>query len=142
MKEAIIPACFQFKKLDSCALYFHLVFDDKAKFLSILELIKIDHDLYVQLQYNDMPPPLHQLIVWGYNDTINKVSYLENFTAYMRPTIIVNFWINLIKGSFCKPQGRRPFLLPIIGISLPLRSCHTRHTSCYSKNSQWHLYHC
>ena len=63
LKDAITPAGFQFKKLDNCALYFHLVFDDEAKFPSILELIKIDHDLYVQLQYNDKPPPLHQLIV-------------------------------------------------------------------------------
>ena len=142
MKEAITPACFQFKKLDNCVLYSHLVFDDEAKFPSILELIKIYHDLYVQLQYNDMPPPLHQRIVWGYNYTMNKVSYLESFTAYMPPTIIVNFWMNLIRGRFYKPQGRRPYLLPMIGISLPLRSCHTRHTSCYSKNSHCHLYHC
>ena len=51
LKESITLAGFQFHKLDNCMLYFHLVFDDEAKFPNISELIKVNHDLYVQLQY-------------------------------------------------------------------------------------------
>ena len=40
---------FQFNELDNCVSYFHLVFDDD-EFSKILEFLKIDDDLHVQLQ--------------------------------------------------------------------------------------------
>ena len=45
-------------------LYFHLVFDDESKLAKILESIRVDHDLHVQLQYNGMPP---QWFAQGHN---------------------------------------------------------------------------
>ena len=60
-------AGFQFKELDNCTLYFHFVFDDKAKLAKILEFIRIDDDLHVQLQYSDMQLPLPQWFVQGHN---------------------------------------------------------------------------
>ena len=57
-------AGFQLKELDNCVLYFHLVFDDESKLAKILESIRVDHDLHVQLQYNGMPP---QWFVQGHN---------------------------------------------------------------------------
>ena len=60
-------AGFQFKELDNCVLYFHLVFDKEAKLAKILESIRVDDDLHVQLQYNDMPLPLPQWFVQGHN---------------------------------------------------------------------------
>ena len=60
-------AGFQFKKLDNCALDFHLVFDKEAKLAKILESIRVDDDLHVQLQYNGMPLPLPQWFVQGHN---------------------------------------------------------------------------
>ena len=62
-------------------LYFYLVFNNDANFPKMLESIKINDDLYVQLQYNGMPLPLSQWFVQGYNATLKKVSYLENFPA-------------------------------------------------------------
>ena len=40
-------AGFQFKELENCVLYFHLVFDDEAKLAKILESIRVDDDLHV-----------------------------------------------------------------------------------------------
>ena len=60
LNESIAPADFQFKELDNRVLYFHLIFDDETKFPKILESIKVDDDLHVQLQYNSMSLPLAQ----------------------------------------------------------------------------------
>ena len=60
-------AGFQFKELDNCVLDFHLVFDKEAKLAKILESIRVDDDLHVQLQYNGMPLPLPQWFVQGHN---------------------------------------------------------------------------
>ena len=57
-------ADFQLKELDNCVLYFHLIFDDESKLAKILESIRVDDDLHVQLQYNGMPP---QWFAQGHN---------------------------------------------------------------------------
>ena len=61
LNKSIASAGFQFKELDNCVLYFYLVFDDETKFPEILESIKVDDDLHVQLQHSDMPLPLLSL---------------------------------------------------------------------------------
>ena len=50
----------QFKKSNYHALFYNLVFDKETKFPKILESIKVDSDLHVQLQYNGIPVPLPQ----------------------------------------------------------------------------------
>ena len=57
LNESIAPG-FRFKELDNCVPYFYLVFDDETKFPNISEFLKVDNDLRLQLQYNDMPLPL------------------------------------------------------------------------------------
>ena len=49
MIESIAPG-FLSKELDNCV-------DDEIKFLKILEFLKVNDDLHVQLQYNGMPLP-------------------------------------------------------------------------------------
>ena len=46
INESIAPG-FQFKELDNCVSYFHLVFDDEIKSPKILEFLKVDDDLHV-----------------------------------------------------------------------------------------------
>ena len=70
LNESIAPAGFQFKELDNCIIY-PFSFDG-TKFLKILESIKLDDDLHVKLQYNDMPLPLPQWFVQGHNATMKK----------------------------------------------------------------------
>ena len=88
LNESIAPG-LQLKELDNCVSYFHLVFHDEIKFPKILEFLKVDDDLHVQLQYNGMPLP--QWSVQGHNVTLKKVTYLENFPAYIRNTATDNY---------------------------------------------------
>ena len=46
--------------------------DDGTKFPKILESIKVDDDLHVQLQYNSMPLPLPLWFAQGHNATLEK----------------------------------------------------------------------
>ena len=92
-------------------IYFHLVFDDETKFPKILESMKVDDDLPVQLQYNGMSLPLPQWFVQGHNATLKKVSSVEKFPAYIRNTATDNYneLLNeLNQRNFYKPQGRPP----------------------------------
>ena len=67
LNQSNAPAGFQFKELDK--LYY---MDDGTKFPKILESIKVDDDLHVQLQYNSMPLPLPLWFVQGHNATLEK----------------------------------------------------------------------
>ena len=107
LNESIASAGFQFKELNNCELYFHLVFDDETKFPKILESIKVDDDLYVQLQYNDMPVPLPSLFKVIMQHL--KVIYLENLPANIRNTATDNYneLLNeLNQRNLYKLQGR------------------------------------
>ena len=60
LNETTTPAGFQFKRSDDHALFYNLVFDEEVKFLKILQSIKVDSDLHVQLQYTGIPVHLPQ----------------------------------------------------------------------------------
>ena len=70
LNESIAPAGFQFKELDNCII-FPFSFEG-TKFMKILESIKLNDDLHVRLQYNDMLLTLPQWFVQGQNVTIKK----------------------------------------------------------------------
>ena len=72
MNETAASDGFQFKKCNDYALFYNLVFDKKTKFTKILESIKVDSDLQVQLQYNGIPEPLPQWFVQGHNAQFKK----------------------------------------------------------------------
>ena len=71
-----------------------------------------------------MPLPLPQWFVQGHNATLKKVSYLENFPAYIRNTATDNYnkLLNeLNQRNFYKPQGRPPYSASMIRYALHLR---------------------
>ena len=75
----------------------------------------------MQLQYNGMP--LTQWSVQSHNVTPKKVTYLENFPAYIRNTATDNYneLLNeLNQRNFYKPQGRPPYA-SVIRYTLHLR---------------------
>ena len=124
LNKSIAPAGFQFKELDNHVLYFHLVFDDETKFPKILESIKVDNDLHVQLQCNGMPLPLPQWFVQGHKATLKKVSCLENFPAYIRNTVTGNcneLLNKLNQKKIFNPLGRPPYSASMIQYALHLR---------------------
>ena len=55
LNETTAPDGFQFKKSTDHALFYNLLFDKETKFPKVLEWIKTDSDLHVQLQYNVIP---------------------------------------------------------------------------------------
>ena len=124
LNESIAPADFQFKELDNCVLYFHLIFDDETRFSKILESIKVDDDLQVQLQYNGMMLPLPQWFVQGLNATFKKVSYTETFPVYIRNPVTDNsneLLSELNQINFYKLQGKPPYSASMIQYALHLR---------------------
>ena len=123
LNESIAPTSFQFKKFYNCVLYFNLVSDDKTIFPKILQSIKVDDDLHVQLQYNGMPLPLLQCFVQDHNVVLEKLSYFENFPAYIRNTATDNYneLLNeLNQRNFYKPQRRPPYSASKIQYALNL----------------------
>ena len=74
LNETAAPDGLQFKISNDHALFYNLVFDKETKFPKIQELIKVDSDLHVQLQYNDIPVPLLQWFVQGHNARLKKIA--------------------------------------------------------------------
>ena len=58
IKETHSPTGFQCNKSDLHIIFFHLSYDETTGFPIILESIKIDKNLHVELQYNGHPLPL------------------------------------------------------------------------------------
>ena len=124
LNETTAPDGFQFKKSNDHALFYNLVFDKETKFPKILESIKVDSDLHVQLQYNGIPVPLPQWFVQGHNARLKKVSMLENLPAYIRNVVFDNYnelLDEINKRQFIKPKGRPPYSVEMIRYGLHLR---------------------
>ena len=71
-----------------------------------------------------MTLPLPQWFVQSHNATLKKVSYLENFPAYIQNTATDNYneLLNeLNQRNFYKPQGRPPYSASMIRYALHLR---------------------
>ena len=71
----------------------------------------------MQLQYNAMSLPLPQFFVQVHNVALKKVSYLENFPAYLRNTVTDNhnkLLNKLNQRNFYKLQGRLPYAASMI----------------------------
>ena len=123
---------FQFKKSNDHALFYNLVFAKETKSPKILEWIKVDSDLHVQLQYNGIPLP--QWFVERHNTRLKKVNMLENLPAHIRNVAFDNcseLLDKLNKRQFLKPKGRPPYSVEMIRYGLRLR-----HTS-FQAYKQW-----
>ena len=71
-----------------------------------------------------MTLPLPQWFVQSHNATLKRVSYLENFPAYIQNTATDNYneLLNeLNQRNFYKPQGRPPYSASMIRYALHLR---------------------
>ena len=125
INESIAPPGFQFKRSEDNILFFNIVIDEKTQFPSILESIKVDRDLHVQLQYNGIPLPLPQWFVKGCTAKLNRISILLNLSSYIRNIATENHYSilnELIKErQLYRPQGRPPYSLEVIRYALHLR---------------------
>ena len=81
------PPGFGFRQFLGCVIFYGLKFDNFLQFPTILEFVRTDTALHVQLQYNGIPLPLPLWFVNGHNAKVDKLSMLENFRPYIRSTI-------------------------------------------------------
>ena len=84
------PPKLEFRQFEGCVIFHKLKFDNVSQFPTILEYIRIDEDLHVQLQCNGIPLPLPSLYVNGHRAKSDQLSMLENFPPYTRSTTVEN----------------------------------------------------
>ena len=121
------PPGFEFRQFEGCITFDRLKFDNVSQFPTILESIRIDKDLHVQLQYNGIPLPLPSWFVDGHNAKLDKLSMLENSPPYIRSTAIENQQVlldELKQRERYKPTCKPPSSALMIRFAL-----HLRHTS-------------
>ena len=84
--EKHAPEGFTCRRTDDCLLFYRLECDEKTHFPKLLESIKVDKDLHVQLQYNGEPVPLPLSFINNRhcNAKFTRVSMLENLLPYMK----------------------------------------------------------
>ena len=90
LNQSHSPPGFEFRQFEGCVIFYRLKFDNVSQFPTILESIRIDKDLHVQLQYNGIPLTLPSWFVDGHNAKLDKLSMLENSPPYIRSTAIEN----------------------------------------------------
>ena len=119
------PEGFQCKKTSEFICFYNLIFDQETNFPCILESIKVDSQLHVQLQYKGNPLPLPPWFVDGRNAKLTRISMLENFPAYIRNVAYGNtdFCIleELEKRQHYGAKGQPPYSASIIRYALLLR---------------------
>ena len=84
LHEKHSPPIFQFRKTDDCDLYYNLQFDEKTSFPKVLECIRVDKELHVQLQFSENPLPLPYWFVRGTNAKLSRFGMLINLFPYIR----------------------------------------------------------
>ena len=80
-----------FSSKNPMTMHCFVIFDEETKFRKILESIKVDSVLHVQLQCNGIPVPLPQWFVQAHNTQSKKVSMLENLPAHIRNVAFDNY---------------------------------------------------
>ena len=124
LNETTAPDGFQFKKSNDHSLCYNLVFAEETKFPKILETIKVDSNLHVQLEYDGIPVLLPQWFEQGHNTRLKKVSMLENLPSQIRNVAFDNYnelLDELNKRQFLKRKGRPPYSIEMIRYGLYLR---------------------
>ena len=104
MNQSHSPPGFEFRQFESCVIFYKLKFDNVSQFPTILESIRIDKDLLVQLQYIGIPLLLPSWFINGHNAKLDTVLLDE-----------------LKQRELYKPTGRSPFSSSMIRFALNLR---------------------
>ena len=93
-------------------------------FPKVLEAIKVDRDLHVQLQFNGNPLPLPPWYTEGTDAKLDRFTMSQNFPSYIKNLADVNPYplLDEIENRrHCKPRGRPPYSSVMIHYALILR---------------------
>ena len=122
--ENFTPVGFECRRVDDSILFYRIVFDEKTQFPSILESIKVDSELHVQLRYNGDPVPLPPWFVKGRSAKLTRPSMLENLPPYIRSIAEESTFTileELKERKNYKPKGRPPYSAALLRFALHLR---------------------
>ena len=117
---------FTARLTDDCLVFYRIVFDEKTQFPKILESIKVDKQLHVQLQYNGDPVPLPTWFVdhnHG-NVKLTRGTMLTNIVVHMRNLTSETHYSlldELNERRNLKPKGRTPYSASMLRFALHLR---------------------
>ena len=117
LSEKHSPNEFLFKKFEKCVISYHLTYHEETGFPHILETIKIDRQLHVQLQYNGNSIPLPPWFTQGRDAKIYRIRMLHNFPSYIRhvASSIPHCLLDQMKERmYYKPKGRPPYSAEMI----------------------------
>ena len=124
--ERFCPEGFTARLTNDCLLFYRIVFDEKTQFPKVLESIKIDEKLHVQLQYNGDPVPLPTWFVdhnHG-NAKLTRGSMVNQIVIHMQ-NIASESYHSLIdelkERRNYKPKGRPPYSAAMLRFALHLR---------------------
>ena len=118
---------YRVMKTDDAIVYYNIKFKEGSMFPELLEAIKIDDQLRVELQYKGCPVPLPPWFVKGRDAKVNNLSQIENFPAHIREITNsgeedgVSIFDELEARRYYKPQGRPPYSGAVIRYALMLR---------------------
>ena len=71
-------------RTETAIVYYNVVFGEESMMPQIMESIKIDENLRVELQYMGNPVPLPPWFVMCRDAKLNHLTQLENFPAYIK----------------------------------------------------------
>ena len=128
LNEQHSPEGFQCRKSKDHIFSCNLGFDEETQFQKILEAIKVDDELNVQLQYSESSIPLPPWFIRGHNAKLNRLSMLHNFPFYIRNIADKN-WPSLLEEmkKTEKLQGKKG--QPSYSPSMIRFALHLRYTS-------------
>ena len=124
LSSTYAPPGFQCTKSDNYIVFFNLTYVDG--FPGIVESIKVDQSLYVQLQFNGHPVPLSAWFTKSRNATLTRFSQLNNFPNAIRvvseETECSRSLLNeMLDISNYQAKGRPPYSSAMIRFALHLR---------------------
>ena len=118
---------YRVKKMDDAIVYYHIEFRKDTMFPELLEAIKIDDQLRVELQYKGCPVPLPTWFVKGRDGKVNNLTQIENFPSHIRDITNsgdedgMSIFEELEARRHYKPRGRPPYSGAVIRYALMLR---------------------
>ena len=125
LDENHAPEGFQCAKSADSIVFYHLVFNDGLP--NILETIKVNKDLRVQLQYNGSTVPLPIWFTHGRNGLLSRFSQLNEFPNHIRLIAEAadcnsqSLLEEMKNRMYLKPKARPSYSAAMIRFALHLR---------------------